>query len=208
MKCASFKNTSGVGSAKTGEMPDSLLIVLNGASSAGKTLTAQALIARLGADTMLTGLDDVLERTQPFGPENGGALRALRILRFQLSDGRLRLFKTLHRDAAAMLKSGQNVIVETALMDRRALIDAAECFAPVRAYFIGMKPPLAVSEQWEAQRGDRPIGQARRHYDLIHAHGVYDLVVDPSIRSPEQCADAIVRYIESTAPRAFSQLLQ
>jgi chloramphenicol 3-O phosphotransferase len=189
-------------------LPDNILIVLNGASSAGKSLTAQALIARLGVDTVLTGLDDVMERTQPFGPENGGILRALRILRFQLSDGRLRLFKTLHRDAVAMLQSGQNVIMETALMDRRALIDAAECFAPLRAYLIGMKPPLAVSEQWEAQRGDRPIGQVRRHYDLIHAHGVYDLVLDPSMLSPDQCADAIVRHIESAAPAAFSQLLR
>jgi chloramphenicol 3-O phosphotransferase len=189
-------------------MPDAALIVLNGASSAGKTLTAQALIARMGANTVLTGLDDVLERTQPFGPENGGVLRALRILRFQLTHGRLRLFKTLHRDVVAMLQSRKNVIVETALMDRRALIDAAECFAPLRAYFVGMKPPLAVSEQWEAQRGDRPIGQARRHYEMIHAHGLYDLILDPSILSPDQCADAILRYSESTAPHAFSQLLR
>jgi chloramphenicol 3-O phosphotransferase len=201
-------STRCLSSARTGEVPEPVLIVLNGASSAGKTLTAQALMARMGSDTVLTGLDEVLERTQPFGPENGGILRALRITRFQLTDGRQRLFKTLHRDAVTMLQAGRSVIMETALMDRRALIDAAECFAMVRAYFIGMKPPLAVSEQWEAQRGDRHIGQARRHYDLVHAHGVYDMVLDTSTLSPDQCADAIVRQIENTAPRAFAQLLR
>ncbi len=54
-------------------------------------------------------------------------------------------------------------------MDSRALRDAAECFAPLDGLFVGLKPPLAVSEKWEAGRGDRPIGQARKHYDLIHA---------------------------------------
>ena len=47
-------------------MPEPVLIVLNGASSAGKTLAAQALITRMGADTVLTGLDEVLEHY--FGP--------------------------------------------------------------------------------------------------------------------------------------------
>jgi chloramphenicol 3-O phosphotransferase len=188
------------------------LIVLNGASSAGKTCIAQALISRLGAGCVHTGLDDLLARTRPFGPDSSGGfgqiVRGVRVAWFQVTDGRLRLFKTLHREAVARARAGQDVIVETALMDRRALLDAASCFAPLEGLFVGVKPPLAVSEQWEAGRGDRPHGQARKHYDLIHGHGVYDLVLDPSTASPEDCAAAILRRWEDRPPGAFGRLVR
>lgn len=187
-----------------------LLIVLNGASSSGKTLTAQALRAQLGPACVSTGFDDILARVQPFGPDHGGPWhglqRSLRILWFQLTDGRLRLLKQLHREVVAQVQAGQPVIVETALMDARALQDAAVCFAPVGGLFVGMKPPLAVAEQWEAQRGDRPLGQARKHYELIHQHGLYDLLLDPAQLTPEECATAILQRLAGPPPQAFQQL--
>jgi chloramphenicol 3-O phosphotransferase len=186
------------------------LIVLNGASSAGKTRVAQALLIRLGPQCAHTGLDHILEHVRPFGPEGGGLLnqlqRSMRIVWFGLTDGRLQLFKRLHREVATIASTGRPVIVETALMDRRALQDAAECFAPLGGLFVGLKPPLAVSEQWEAERGDRPRGQARKHYDLIHAHGTYDLVLDPSQMAPHECAAEILQRLKEAPPSAFRQL--
>ena len=188
------------------------LIVLNGASSAGKTCAAQALLSLLGTRCVYTGLDDILERVGPFGPEATGRVgrlyRSGRIAWFLLTDGRLRLFKRLHREVAALAQAGRDVIVETALMDQRALRDAAERFMPLGGFLIGMKPPLAVSEQWEAARGDRPPGHARKHYDLIHAHGIYDLLLDPSQMTPSECAAAILRRSEGAPPEAFAQLLR
>jgi chloramphenicol 3-O phosphotransferase len=183
------------------------LVVLNGASSSGKTMTAAALAACLGPKCWVTGLDEIMERIRPLGNENAPALlRSLRVLVFQLRDGRLRLFQQLHREVAAEVIAGRDVIVETALMDRRALNDAARQFAPLGGYFVALKPPLEVSEAWEATRGDRPVGQARRHYDAIHAHGVYDLVLDPSQRTPEACAGAILERIQAMPAAAFQQL--
>ena len=186
-----------------------VLIVLNGASSAGKTLTGQALVKQLGGQTVQTGFDDILERAQPFGPEGGlgNALqRAVKIAWFNFSDGRLRLFKQLHRDVVSLHQSGRNVIVETAFMDPRALQDAALCFAPINGLFVGMKPPLAVSEQWEATRQDRPTGQARRHYAFIHSHNTYDLVLDSSQMTPDACASAIMHRLAEAPPTAFQTL--
>jgi chloramphenicol 3-O-phosphotransferase len=123
--------------------------VLNGASSAGKTCIAQALRPLLGADCVSTGFDDILERAQPFGPE-GGALavlrRGFRAVLFKAANDRLQLFKQLHREVAAHARAGRPVIIDTALMDRRELLDVAECFAPFGGFHIGVKPPLAVSE--------------------------------------------------------------
>jgi chloramphenicol 3-O phosphotransferase len=188
------------------------LIVLNGASSAGKTWMAHTLIAMLGTRCVYTGFDDILERAGPFGSEDAGRVGQLycsgRIAWFLLTDGRLRLFKRLHREVVGLAQAGRDVVVETALMDKRALQDAAACFAPLGGFLIGMKPPLAVSERWEAARGDRPPGHARKHYDLIHAHGKYDLVLDPSRMTPHECATAILRRVEEGPPSAFGRLLQ
>jgi chloramphenicol 3-O phosphotransferase len=189
------------------------LLVLNGASSSGKSVTAQALFELSEGEYHLTGFDALLERLQPFGSEHphgllGGLERSLRIMAFQLGDGRFKIFQQLHQEVLELLESGKQVILETSLMERRALLDAAQAFAPHGGYFIGMKPPLEISESWEAQRGNRPQGQARKHYEQIHAHGCYDLILDPSKESPENCAKHILTHCAATNPQAFQQLLQ
>jgi chloramphenicol 3-O phosphotransferase len=187
-----------------------VLIVLNGSSSAGKTAIAQILRPLLSEPCIVTGFDDILERVQPFGHENGKFLhrltRPFRIMWFQFTDGRLKLFERLHKEVVVHHKAGRNIIVDTALMDKRALLDAAGCFAPLGGFFIGVKPPLEASEHWEARRGDRPMGHARAHYNLIHAHGIYDLVLDPSQTSPQQCARSILNRIQGPPPDAFQRI--
>ena len=189
-----------------------LLIVLNGASSSGKTSTARAIQQLLGSGCVITGLDDILERTQPFGPESHNALdaiaRSARILWFQATDGRLKLFKQLHHEVIALAQTGHDVVVEIAYMDRRALLDAAVQFAPLDGLLVGMKPPLEISEAWETARTDRPRGQARKHYDLVHAHNNYDLLIDSSKMSPQECASAIIEYLQQSKPHSFRQLLE
>lgn len=183
------------------------IVVLNGASSSGKTSTAIELKSLLGPQTICLGLDDILEREKPFGSEHAPPfVRNLRILWFHFTDGRLGLFKKLHRESVRLYEAGYNVIIETAWMDPRALRDAAVCFAPLHAFLIGMKPPLEVSEGWERNRQDRPKGQARKHYNLVHAHGVYDLLVDPSQMSPRECAVCIMERLADAPPSAFRQL--
>jgi chloramphenicol 3-O phosphotransferase len=186
------------------------IIVLNGASSAGKTTIANALVDMVSQPCVITGLDELLERVQPFGPAPTthwqSFQRAWRIWRFHRQDGRYHLFQRLHREAVAAWQTGQTVLVETSLMDQRALCDAAQLFAPVGGYFIGIKPPLIVSEQWERQRGNRPIGQARKHYDSIHQHNTYDLVIDPSTHLPQSAAARILIRCQAGAPTAFRRL--
>ena len=189
-----------------------VIVVLNGASSSGKTLTARALVKLLNSNCILTGLDDILERDKPFDVKGTGALasirRAIKIMLFQLTDGRLKLFKKLHHEVLGAYRSGQSVIVETSLMDQRALRDAALCFSPFHALFVGMKPPLEVSEGWEAKRNDRPIGQARKHYDLIHSLAIYDLTLDSSLMSPEECAASILNYLNESRFGSFQKILE
>src|SRR6476469_6399847 len=106
-----------------------ILVVLNGASSSGKSSVAKVLVNLLGPECIHTGLDDILQRLRPLGLEDGTAMnkfqRGIRIMWFQLTDGRLRLFKQLHREVVSHCQKGRNVVLEIALMDSRVLRDAA-----------------------------------------------------------------------------------
>ena len=60
---------------------------------------------------------------------------------------------------------------------------------------IGVFAPLDVLEQREAARGDRLIGLARWQFERVHQGAQYDLTLDTSARTPEQCAADILRHL-------------
>jgi len=87
--------------------------------------------------------------------------------------------------------------------------DCATLFSELPAYLIGVRCPLAVLETREKSRRDRTLGQAKAQYALVHAHDIYDLEVDTSLLSPEECAAAIIERIATGGPpTAFYQLKQ
>ena len=55
-----------------------------------------------------------------------------------------------------------------------------------------MHCPLAVAEQRERARGDRPVGAARGHHRLVHTFRRYDVDVDTSVATARECAEAIL----------------
>ena len=75
----------------------------------------------------------------------------------------------------------------------------------MNAYLIGIHCPLEVVEQRERDRKDRTLGQARAQYDVIHKYTEYDLEVNTSLLSTEQCAQQIIERLQSP-PTAFKLL--
>ena len=178
-------------------------IILNGASSAGKSLIAAELLQWPGSNAIGTGFDDMLDRQ---AAENNGFFK--RLSRHFDPRFRLNTFRRLHTEIVALLDEHRHVIVDTAIMEPAALADLADRLAERRAYLIGVKPPLSVSETWERQRGDRPIGQARKHYDLVHRHNTYDLLIDTSRLPPAEAASLILQHIAQHPPQALAALKQ
>lgn len=77
------------------------------------------------------------------------------------------------------------------------------CHGPSGPYFV--LHPGDVAEQRERQRGDRAIGHARGHFDLVHRHGAYDIEIDTGVRSARECAEQIVCALDRLGePRAFA----
>jgi chloramphenicol 3-O phosphotransferase len=167
------------------------VLYLNGTTSSGKTTLAAALHARLPGPWLR------LEGDRFFAMLSRDHARMTNAV-----------VSSLHAFAAAAAASGLSVVVDGLLTSRTWLADAAEKLAGHRAFLVAVRCPLDELERREAARGDRRVGAARSQYDLIHAHGTYDLELDTSLASAEQCAERVAAMLEGAVePTAFRRLL-
>ena len=189
-------------------MTTGTIIILNGASSSGKTSIVKALQDILeepyvdaGLDRFLWMLpgrylerplwDDVLGLADHAGPVGH------------------KLVAGMHQAIAALSMAGNNVIADHVLVEPAWLRECSSLFSELPAYFVGVRCPLEVLEQRERARKNRTWGQARAQFELVHAHGVYDLEVDTSVYSPMDCARQIKERLEDRyPPYAFKRLQQ
>lgn len=67
---------------------------------------------------------------------------------------------------------------------------------PASPLLVALKPPLEVSERWEAERAatqaGRPRGLARLSRKEIDAHGGFTLELDSSLGTPEDTARLVI----------------
>lgn len=190
------------------------LIVLNGTSSAGKTTLGQALQTLLDESYLLLGYDRLWmtmpPRYGPFQPqEREGVWYDLHPDDPSVATGigfgsvGLQGVTGLHHMVAALLAQGINVIVDVLFMERAWFDEARRLWQPFDPLWVAVKPPLEVSERWEAEREvtklGRPTGLARWAYDAVHAHGPFDLELDSSLGTPEDTARTVVAHLRAAA---------
>jgi chloramphenicol 3-O phosphotransferase len=182
------------------------IVILNGTSISGKTSLLRALQDVLDGPVLDAGIDRFLW------------MLPKRYLRPPLWDDVLgrateagetgqRLMSGMHHAIAALARAGNHVVADHVLVDARWVDECARLFCDLPAYFVAVRCPLDVLEQREQQRQDRTLGQARAQFDLVHAHGVYDLEVDTSLASSAQCAQQVIERLRSELPpQAFRVL--
>jgi chloramphenicol 3-O phosphotransferase len=113
----------------------------------------------------------------------------------------------LHRTVAALAQSGNNVLVDHLLQDEGSLQECVEKWAGCDVLFVGIKCPLEIVEQREKERGDRNIGTARFQFERIHSHDLYDIEIDTSLLSVDECVTRIVECIhDKPKESAFHKL--
>ncbi len=101
-----------------------------------------------------------------------------------------RCFRGMRHAIAALAAQGNNLIVDE-VMTGDQMTEYAALLAPFEVRVVGVFAPLDVLESRERQRGDRMRGLARWQFDRVHAGMRYDLEVDTSTATPEQCAALI-----------------
>jgi chloramphenicol 3-O phosphotransferase len=174
------------------------VILLNGASSSGKTSIARSLLDLLDGSWFHMSID---------------AFHAMRNDR-EIPDDELqaeidRTAKGFHRAVAGMAAAGNNLVVDYLLTQRWRLLDLLDLLVPSDVVLVAVHCPLPELLRRERSRGDREAGLAARQYAQVHAHGVHDLEVDTSVLSPGACAERIRDCLaDRPRPTAFEALRQ
>jgi chloramphenicol 3-O phosphotransferase len=180
------------------------VIFINGTSSSGKTSILRALQAVLDEPYLEAGIDKFIwmlpERylERPLWDDVLG-------LADQAGKTGHALVRGMHHAIASMSENGINVLADHVLVEKSWVEHCARLFSELPAYLIGVQCPLEVLEEREKKRKNRTLGQARIQYPVIHKYTIYDLEVDTSAQSPEQCAQAILARIQDP-PEAFRRL--
>ena len=175
------------------------LILLNGASSSGKTLIARAVQARISQPFWHFSFDHL---------RDGGVLPLSRVRsgEFDWASMREAVFEGFDLSLPALLRPGNNLIVEHIIETRAWMSRLLNLLDGFDVFFVGVHCPLEELERREAARGDRRLGDASRDFHTIHEHAAYDLELD-STRSPETNADRLIQaWAARSAPAAFGKL--
>ena len=153
------------------------IILLNGASSSGKTVLARALQDRIETPFWHLSIDHF---------RDSGVLPMARIARrdFRWSDLRGRFFAGFNATLAACAEAGNDLIVEHILDDEGWCETLIELLKPFNVYFIGVHCSLEELTRREDARGDRLLGSAARDFHSVHIGRCYDIEVQSEAGVP------------------------
>ena len=178
-------------------MGEGQIIFLNGASSSGKSTVAKALQEALEEPYMHVSVDRFFEMLHPRYMD----MELPRELMIAVMEG-------FQRSVAALASTGNNVIVDHVLAGKRFLRECVELMGDMPVIFVGVRAPLDVLKQRELERGDRHVGLAEFQFERVHQDIIYDIEIDTSASSPEECARQIIDALraERTGPSAFARI--
>jgi len=195
------------------------IIILNGTPRGGKSSTAAAVQETFEGPWMNLGVDGFKRMTaaryQPaIGLRPGGEREDLEPLITVL-------YAAMYESIAAHSRLGVNVVVDVGHHDsyatpRGILIDCAKRLTGLPVLFVGLRCPIEIiMERRRNTWGNTPpVGDpipdpVLRWQREVHIPGIYDLEIDTSTMSPEDCAEVIQKHLkEGPSPTAFEQLAE
>ena len=175
------------------------IILINGASSAGKSTLARSLQQQLPEPFLHWSFDHLRE---------SNALPMARIRNGELDWARMRsaVFDGFHRSLPAFARAGNNLIVDHIIEQGQWLADLVRLLAPFDVFFVGVHCPLPELERRERQRGDRRPGEAGRDFHTVHRFTEYDLDIDATQSTEGNVARLIAAWQARSRPTAFARM--
>lgn len=180
------------------------VIVLNGGSSSGKSSIARRLQelleepwVRLGVDDLVDALDPSLVGAAPERPGRAPLVRYGARGEVLLDPAWKPVESAWYRGIAAMAGAGLHVIVDEILLAGGAgQRELAVLLQGLEVVWVGVKCEPAVAAAREVSRSDRLGGMAVSQAAVVHEGVRYDVVVDTTARSVEECAREVLVRVE------------
>lgn len=191
------------------EVPRGQIVILNGAPRSGKSSIAAVIQERFDGVWMNLGVDVFALHVTPPGYRPGMGLRpgeeAHRLHALQPA-----LYAAFVDSIAAHARQGLNVVADVGIHERAILHDAARRLAGLPVLFVGVRCPIAeiMRRRAAAEPGRYAVGTpddpvplpVRMWQEAVHAHGAYDLEVDTSQMTAEECGRAIHERLRDGPP--------
>ena len=182
------------------------VVLLHGTSSSGKTTVARAVQKladepwlRLGIDAFWNAIDG---RWLEHGPHAAEGFRWTEDARIVPGPVGQRLAAGMRAAVAACARAGNDLLVDDVFVDPGWLDGWREELEGVDWLLVGVTAPLAALERREEERGNRIAGEARAQVDWIHDGVDYNLTIDTSRQSPDECARIILAALGTGARHA------
>ncbi|QDC11679.1 chloramphenicol phosphotransferase [Oceanicola sp. D3] len=156
------------------------VILIHGASSAGKSTLARAVREALPAPFVHLTVDQLIDS----GALPGGA---------DWREVRARVFDGWHRAVAAMGAAGVDVVWDHIIETPEWHEALRDLLAARDVFFVGLHCDLAELARREAARGNRAPGDAARDAATVHVGKRYDL----ELRSEDGVAVNVARVVEA-----------
>ena len=141
----------------------SILVVLNGTSSSGKTTVARAFQEAAPSVFLNFSIDSILSALPPSALQRIGAGKPIPDLR--LSE----LVRAFYSCTAELLRLGHDLVIDHAVTARyhaESLLAACEGHETI---IVGIECPVSVAREREVARGDRRPGLSDEQYESIHS---------------------------------------
>jgi chloramphenicol 3-O phosphotransferase len=201
------------------------IVILNGAPRSGKSSIAAAIQETFADPWLNLGVDVWVRHVTPARHRPGIGLRPGGE-RPDLEDFVEASYAALYDSIAASSRQGINVVVDVGHHDsysrpRNILARCAKRLEGLPVLFVGVRCPLdVIMQRRDAGQPGRegvyatspPSGEipapVQRWQDEVHKPGIYDLEVDTSVMSPEECAAAIHARLTSGPGTAFQKLAE
>lgn len=196
-------------SAMLSGMPEGRIVIVNGASSTGKSTLIDRFVAQQAAAHdcwIATGIDDYIAKLpwQWFDIDQIAGPYASDGLRFTGDDhertilvgetGR-HLFAAYRRTVGVWARQGLNVIVDEVTLDEATARDWVEALAGLQPTWIGLHCDADVAVARERARGDRALGLSRGQSQVVHRYVRYDLKLDSTTATAQQLVDELTTFL-------------
>lgn len=175
------------------------IILLNGASSSGKSTLARALQEQLPLPFWHYSIDHL--RAANVLPDD-----RIRSGEFPWSGMREPFFDGFHRTLPAIAAAGNNLIVEHIVETREWMIRLLRLLAGLDVFFVGLHCPLAELGRRELARGDRRVGEARADHEVVHTFGRYDFECVSTASADAMARSVVAAWGARRSPSAFEAM--
>lgn len=191
----------GPGEADPPEDRRGRVIILNGASSSGKSSIAKALLELLDPPHFHLSIDAInsmRSRSKTLALPDAALPQVLRKTR-----------AGFHRAVRGMVVAGNDVVMDYVFSEPWRLRDCLTVFRGLRVVLVAVRCNPEELERRERRRGDREENTARAQAEVVHSHRDNDIEVWSDRMDPGQCAAVIAAELPLVGPvTAFERLQQ